>query len=83
MVVEDPVADPQDVSPAVGGVLVRRWVHAVWHVSRLVSSLAVGEEGVGVEHGHVQLGGVEGYKPGPRRRQDVHQGLERRRQARR
>ena len=83
MVVEDPVADPQYVSPSICGALVRRRVHAVWHVSCLVSPLAVSEKGVGVEHGHVQLGGVEGHKPGPRRRQDIHQGLERRRQARR
>ena len=83
MVVENLSADPEHVAPAVGGALLRRRVHSVGHVSSLVPSFAVCEEGVGVEHSHVQVDGVEGHEPGTSRRQDGDQGPKCRRQSRR
>ena len=60
MVVEDLVADPEDIAPAVRRLLPVGRGDAVRHMPRLVSDLAGREESVGIEDGHLDILGVEG-----------------------
>ena len=70
MVVEDLVADPENIAPAVRRLLSLGRRDSVRHVPRLVSDLAGRKEGVGVEDGHLDVLGVEGDEPWFDRRED-------------